>query len=325
MIKCLAITGPTAAGKTALSIALAKEISAEIISCDSMQIYKGMDIGTAKVTDEETKGIKHHLIDIRLPKEQYSTEEYRKDATLVAKDISARGKIPLFVGGTGLYIDTLVRACSNEVAASDPAFRDKMLESIKSERDVDALWNRLSEVDPVSAEKIHKNNVRRVIRALEIYETTGKPKSYFDELSKKTASDISLGMITLDFHNRENLYKRVNDRVDLMIEQGLLSEVQNLYFSGQLVPGTTASQAIGYKEIVEYIEGKCELSEAIENLKISSRRYAKRQLTWFRHELDVERIYLDSEDGALLDFDELTSKVLCAAKKLIKNIKGKNQ
>ena len=318
MIKCLAITGPTASGKTALSIALAKKISAEIISCDSMQIYKGMDIGTAKATDEETRDIKHHLIDIRMPSEQYSTEEYKKDATLALNDISARGKIPLFVGGTGLYIDTLMRSSSDEVMASDVNYRQSILESIKCQDDIDNLWNRLNDVDPKSAEKIHKNNVRRVIRALEIYETTGKPKSYYDELSKKANSDISIGMITLDFHNRENVYKRVNERVDRMIDDGLVFEVKSLYEKGQLIPGTTASQAIGYKEIIDYIENRCTLSEAVENLKLSSRRYAKRQLTWFRHENDAERIYLDSEQGVMLGFDEVFSNIMCATEKLFK-------
>ena len=297
MIFSLAITGPTASGKTALSLSLAEMLSCEIISCDSMQVYRRMDIGTAKATPDERARVPHHLIDFLSPTESYSVESYRESAIKCAEEITKRGKIPLFVGGTGLYIDSLMRAGASEVPGSDVEYREAVLRGIKSEDDVLALWERLREVDPESAEKIHKNNVKRVIRALEIYDKTGRTKSDFDKQSLLFNPEIYVGMITLDFHDRENLYARVDKRVDMMMEEGLYSEVESLYKEGAL--GDTASQAIGYKEIIEHIEGRVTLDEAIEQLKLASRRYAKRQLTWFRHERDAGVIYMDTEDGKM--------------------------
>ncbi len=299
MIYSLAITGPTASGKTSISIELAKLLTAEIISCDSMQIYKEMDIGTAKATAEERAAVPHHLIDFLSPKEDFSAEEYRKMALAVAGNISARGRIPMFVGGTGLYIDTVMRPSQTEVPESSREYRDRIMESIKNDDDVLCLWQRLLAVDPESAEAIHKNNVRRVIRALEIYDATGKPKSYFDKLSRLGSSEISVGMITLDFHNRENLYQRVDTRVDMMIKDGLLREVEGLFNDGLLCPDTTASQAIGYKELVGVLEGKKSLDVAIEEIKQFSRNYAKRQLTWFRHTEDAINVFVDTEDKGI--------------------------
>ncbi len=316
MIYSLAITGPTASGKTALSVKLAKKLSAEIISCDSMQIYKDMNIGTAKATDEEMAEIPHHMIDFLSPKEDFSVESYRAGAVKAASDISSRGRIPLFVGGTGLYIDSVMRAPIKNVPESSREYRDRMLESLKSEADIDALWQRLFEIDPESAEKIHKNNIRRVIRAIEIYEATGKTKSYFDRLSKEECNDIKVKMITLDFHNRENLYKRVDERVEIMMRQGLEEEVRALYGKGILTKNSTAAQAIGYKEIIDFIEGGTTLADAVELIKLSSRRYAKRQLTWFRHEEDAYRLYLDNEDGAMRGFDNVFDELCRVAKEL---------
>ena len=210
MIYSLALTGPTASGKTALSIKLAKKLSAEIISCDSMQIYKDMNIGTAKATSEQMTEIPHHLIDILSPLEDFSVESYRAGAVSAAYDISSRGKIPLFVGGTGLYIDSVMRAPIKYVPESSREYRDRMLESVKTEADVDALWQRLFEIDEESASLIHKNNVRRVIRAIEIYEKCGKPKSYFDKMSRMQSSEIDIFHITLAFHNRDTLYERID-------------------------------------------------------------------------------------------------------------------
>ena len=309
MIFALAITGPTASGKTALSLALAERLSAEIISCDSMQIYQEMDIGTAKATEEERAFCPHHLIDFLSPTESYSVEEYRASAIAVARDITARGKLPLFVGGTGLYIDAVGRTNAQDAPESDPEYRDKILTEIKCDDDVTALWERLRAVDPESAEKIHKNNIRRVIRALEIYDKTGRPKSAIDRESLEGKPEVFVGMITIDFLDRELLYKRVDTRVDLMMKEGLLREVKQLYDAGLLSSGT-ASAAIGYKEIIEHLEGKCSLDEAVEAIKLASRRYAKRQLTWFRHERGARVIYADTPDGRIKGADEMIREAL---------------
>ena len=316
MIYSLAITGPTASGKTAISIELAKALSAEIISCDSMQIYKEMNIGTAKATELERQAVPHHMIDFLSPTEDYSVEAYREGALAAARDISSRGMLPMLVGGTGLYVDALMRAPISSVPESSREYRDEKLAKIKTEEDVCALWERLKEIDPVSAAAIHKNNVRRVIRAIEIYEATGKTKSYFDALSKKASPDMRVDMITLDFHNRENLYKRVDSRVDEMLDSGLVEEVDSLYRRGLLIPKTTAAQAIGYKEIVSYLNGEITLCEACELIKLSTRRYAKRQLTWFRHEQGAYRLYIDGEDGRIRSIAEIIDEAKLAARKL---------
>ena len=321
----LAITGPTASGKTSVSIAAAKHIGAEIISCDSMQIYRGMDIGTAKVTKEEMSGVKHHMIDVISPTESYSAECYRADALKCAEKIIENGSVPLFVGGTGLYVDTLVRGISDKAPESSPEYRARLFAEAETEGGIDALWQRLSEVDPESAEKIHKNNVKRVIRALEIYDATGIPKSVLDREVKECDTGITVAMITLDFHDRENLYRRVDDRVDIMIREGLVDEVRALYDAGMLTETSTASQAIGYKEIVSYLRGYSTLDEATETLKLSSRRYAKRQLTWFRHVTDAVRIFADREDGGMKTSEEISREVAEAVEKLIYEHKLKSE
>ncbi|MBR2972042.1 MAG: tRNA (adenosine(37)-N6)-dimethylallyltransferase MiaA [Clostridia bacterium] len=315
----LAITGPTASGKTALSLALAERFGCEIISIDSMQIYERMDIGTAKATREERARVPHHMIDFLPPTESYSAEDYRADAMRVLEDIESRGKLPLFVGGTGLYMDTVMRGSELASPPSSEELKAKLMASAVTDDEREALWQRLYEVDPASAEKTHKNNVRRVVRALEIYELTGKTKTYFDELSRASAPDVRVGMITLDFHNRDNLYSRVDTRVDQMMREGLLDEVSALYSEGLLIDGTTAAQAIGYKEIITYLDGKCTLSEAVEQLKLSTRRYAKRQLTWFRHNEDAKRLYIDREDGTLKELPELLSELYGMADELLKS------
>ena len=316
MIRALAITGPTASGKTAISIALAKEMGCEIISCDSMQIYKDMNIGTAKVTAEEAAGVPHYLVDIIEPSEPFSVEEYRVRALEAAERISSRGRIPMLVGGTGLYVDALMRASMSGVPESSREYRDNLLSKIKTDADIDALWQRLYKVDPESAETIHKNNVRRVIRALEIYETCGRTKSEIDRESKAASPDISIGMITLDFHDRENLYRRVDARVEIMMRSGLLDEVSALYRSGRLPKASTAAQAIGYKEIIKHLDGEISLAEATDLIKLSSRRYAKRQLTWFRHN-EAKRLYIDGEDGGMRGIDEIIREAVGFAHELI--------
>ena len=315
MIFALAITGPTASGKTSLSLNLAERLSAEIISCDSMQIYKGMDIGTAKATAEERARVPHHLIDFLSPTESYSVESYRAAAIECAREITERGRLPIFVGGTGLYIDSVSRALSQDAPESDPEYREKIFSEIKTDEDITALWERLRAVDPESAEKIHKNNVKRVIRALEIYDATGKPKSLLDKESHGGEREVFVGMITIDFHDRELLYRKVDTRVDIMMREGLLDEVRSLYDAGLLASGT-ASAAIGYKELVEYIEGRCTLDCAVERLKLATRRYAKRQLTWFRHEKDARVIYADTSDGKMRSGEELTAEALAIADQL---------
>ena len=309
MLKAIAITGPTASGKTRLSLSVAEALSCEIISADSMQIYTGMDIGTAKATKEERERVPHHLIDFLSPSESYSTERYRCDALATAREIASRGKIPLFVGGTGLYIDTLLRGEQTSVPESSPEYREKIMSELKSPDDVHALWERLKSLDPESAEKIHENNVRRVIRALEIYDSTGVTKTELDKISKNAAKDIEILVITLDFHERAALYRRIDSRVDEMMAEGLLDEVKTLYESGALDGDNTASQAIGYKELLSYIRGEASLDEALEILKQSSRRYAKRQLTWFRH-VDAKRIMVDDELGNERKFDDILAETL---------------
>ena len=317
MLRALALTGPTASGKTALSLALSEQLGCEIISLDSMQIYRGMDIGTAKATEEERRRIPHHMIDFLSPREDFSTECYREGALAAAREITARGKIPLFVGGTGLYLDTLMRAENTEVPGADPEWRARMLESVKNDGDALALWQRLYEIDPESAEKTHKNNVKRVLRALEIYEMTGRPKSYFDALSLTRAPETDVGVITLDFHSREALYSRIDLRVDEMMKGGLLAEVERLYSEGQLKPDTTAAQAIGYKEMLSYIKNEATLEEAVDAVKLASRRYAKRQLTWFRHVESAYHLFVDNEDGTLRAQSEIVREAHAIFSKML--------
>ena len=312
MIFSIAITGPTASGKTGLSLSFAERLSAEIISADSMQIYKEMDIGTAKATAEERARVPHHLLDFVSPRENFSVECYRAEAIAKAEDICARGRLPIFVGGTGLYLSALTRAEQTDAPPSSIEYRDKILASIKTEEDLEALWKRLYAVDPESAAAIHKNNVKRVIRALEIYDTAGVTKSELDRRSKERSPEIFVGMITLDFHSRDTLYSRIDERVDIMMEEGLLSEVKSLYERGLLPDGSTAAQAIGYKEIVAHLKGECTLPEAVDNIKLATRRYAKRQLTWFRHTEGAYTLYMDREDGAMRNADEILAEAQAA-------------
>lgn len=308
MIRALSISGPTASGKTALSLSVAEKMGCEIISCDSMQIYRGMDIGTAKATPEERARVPHHLIDMISPSESYSAESYRADAMTAAREIVERGNIPLFVGGTGLYLDTVARGADHVAPGSDPAVRMRLTEEAEREGGADRLYDRLCKVDPEAAEKIHKNNIRRVIRALEIYESTGMTKTEADRLSSAPNSEIEISRVTLDFSDRELLYRRVDTRVDKMIEEGLVGEVEGLLSAGLLHPDTTAAQAIGYKEIAEYLAGRRSLESAIEEIKLNSRRYAKRQLTWFRH-TDAHRLTVDAE-GSMRNIDDICSEAI---------------
>jgi len=248
-----------------------------------MQIYKGMDIGTAKITKEEMEGIPHHLIDIKDPDEPFSVAEFQGLVRGKIAEISSRKKLPMIVGGTGLYIQSVLYDYQFTEAASDHEFRLK-LEQIAEERGNLELHERLKEVDPDSAERIHPNNLRRVIRALEVYHCTGKTMTaYQQEQQPELLYDTCLVGLTME---RELLYNRINKRVDLMMEQGLVEEVKDLYDRG--IRDCQSIQAIGYKELYEYFDGRMTLQEAVQNLKQNSRRYAKRQLTWFRNKMDVE-------------------------------------
>ncbi|WP_459499981.1 tRNA (adenosine(37)-N6)-dimethylallyltransferase MiaA [Bacillus sp. C1] len=288
--KVAVIIGPTAVGKTKLSIDLAKSLNGEIISGDSMQIYRTMDIGTAKVTPEEMEGIPHYMIDIKNPEDSFSVVEFQELVRGHIQEITERGKLPIIVGGTGLYIQSVLYDYQFTEEAGDPVYREG-LEKLAIEHGVEYVHKKLQEVDPESAHRIHANNVRRVIRALEIFHTTGQKMS--DQLEKQENEllyDVSLIGLTMD---REMLYDRINLRVDLMVEQGLLQEVNALYEKG--IQDCQSIQAIGYKELYSYFEGCVSLEEAIMQLKTNSRRYAKRQLTWFRNKMDVT--WFDVTDG----------------------------
>jgi len=291
--RILAVCGPTASGKTALSIELAKRHSGEIISCDSMQIYRGMDIGTAKPTEAEKCGIPHHLIDIVDPSEPFSAADYAPLAKAAIADILARGKLPIFCGGTGLYLDAVLTETDYADVDTDPALRASLLADAEK-YGPDALWQRLYAVDPDAAAATHKNNVKRVARALEIYLASGITKTEWDARSRLRESPFDAVILALD-RPREALYARIDLRVDLMIAAGLPEEVRALYESGRLARQSSAAQAIGYKEFLGWLDGNMTLEEATEAVKLASRRYAKRQLTWFRRNPAVHWLQADDD------------------------------
>lgn len=282
------LSGPTAVGKTALSIELAKRVNGAIISADSMQVYKYMDIGSAKIMPEEMCGVKHYLIDALMPEDEFNIVVFQKMAKEALEEIYANGQIPIIAGGTGFYIQALLYDIDFENQDTNEAYRAK-LEQIAKEQGNEVLHNQLKEVDPVSAEKIHANNVKRVIRALEFYHLTGKPISEHNEAEHQKESPYNFAYFVLT-DERENLYKRIDMRVDIMLENGLLNEVQKLKDMGYH-RDMVSMQGLGYKEILDYFDGKCTLEEAIYILKRETRHFAKRQLTWFRREKDV--IWMD--------------------------------
>ena len=304
--KIFAVVGPTAIGKTALSIELAKRLDCEIISCDSMQIYRGMNIGTAKPTKEEMQGIPHHMLDISDPRVSFSAEDYSLLAEKCIDDIISRGKTPLFCGGTGLYLDCVLRGAREDGANEDPQFRAKM-ETLAAEHGNGYVHSMLEEVDPESARSIHENNLKRVIRALEVYHMTGITKTELDRLSKNVESKYDAKVIYLCVNSRELLYERINRRVDIMLDNGLEEEVRHLYECGDLSPETTAGQAIGYKEMLGYLKGNSTLIEAADQIKQNSRRYAKRQATWFGAKENFYKLYVDGENG-IKDFNVIVSE-----------------
>ena len=276
--KVIVICGPTASGKTALSIELAKRINGEIISCDSMQIYKDMDIGTAKPTTEEMQGVKHYLIDFVSPDERYSVADYKKEAKTTIKEIMGKGKVPIIVGGTGLYIDSLIYEIEYPNIEFDEEYRKK-LEQIVEYEGLEKLYQQAKEIDPEAIRKISENDKKRILRILEIYHATGKNKTEQEKESRKKEVEYDYKVYALNW-DREKLYERINKRVDIMIEQGLVDEVRKIYEKYDKFP--TAMQGLGYKEVVEYLKEEITEEEMVEKIKQETRRYAKRQLTWFR-------------------------------------------
>ena len=288
--KVIVICGPTASGKTALSIELAKKINGEIISCDSMQIYKEMNIGTAKPTKEEMQGIKHYMIDIISPDERYSVADYKKEAKKAIKEIISKGKVPIVVGGTGLYVDSLIYEIDYPKNKFDEKYREELEQEVE-EQGLNALYEKAKEIDEEAIKKISPNDKKRILRILEIYHATGKNKTEQEKESRKNEPEFDYKVFALNM-DREKLYDRINRRVDIMIESGLIQEVENIYRKYNRFP--TAMQGLGYKEVVDYIEKRLTKEEMIEKIKQETRRYAKRQLTWIRK--NKETIWLNAED-----------------------------
>lgn len=301
------IGGPTASGKSKLAVELAKKVNGEIISADSMQIYKEMNIGTAKVNKEEMQGVQHYLVDFVSPDERYSVSNFKKDAEKAIEEILEKGKTPIVVGGTGLYIDSLIYGIEFQNEEVDLEYREK-LNKIADEKGLESLYKKAQEIDPEAMKKISINDRKRIIRVLEIYHKTGKTKTEQELQSRKNEVkyEYKVFAITMD---REKLYERIEKRIDFMIEQGLIEEIKQILEKYHTFP--TAMQGLGYKEVVEYLEGSCTKEEMIEKIKKETRHYAKRQLTWFRK--NKETIWLDGEKST----DENVSIILG-----LKKIKG---
>ncbi|MBQ4568809.1 MAG: tRNA (adenosine(37)-N6)-dimethylallyltransferase MiaA [Ruminococcus sp.] len=315
-IKIISIVGPTASGKTSLSVELALALNTEVISADSMQIYKYMDIATAKPSADERKGVIHHLMDYVEPGESYSVSRYVNDALSSAQAISNKGKIPILVGGTGLYVDSLldgIKFCEGE---TDLKLRVKLKTELE-ENGLNFMINKLSEFDPESAQKLSaERNPKRILRAMEVYYTTGVTLSEQNLKSKEKPSVFDSLKIGIKFRNRDLLYNRINQRVDIMLEQGLLKEAEAFFSSAY---GNTAKQAIGYKELKPYFDGIKSLNECIELLKQSTRRYAKRQLTWFNRDKNIHWFYVDDYNDSQALFSDVLSLVKTKGFDLIEN------
>ena len=276
--KVVVICGPTASGKTALSIELAKKINGEIISSDSMQIYKNMDIGTAKPSNDEMQGIKHYLLDFVEPNKRYSVADFKKDAEKAIEEILEKGKVPIIVGGTGLYVDSLIYGIEYQNIKFDEKYR-KELENRAKKEGLESLYNEAKQIDEEAMEKISANDQKRILRVLEIYKATGKTKTEQEIESRKNGVKYDYKVFAINM-DREKLYERINKRVDIMIEQGLIQEVEDLLKMYEEFP--TAMQGLGYKEVVEYLQGEISKEEMIDKIKMETRRYAKRQITWFK-------------------------------------------
>lgn len=288
--KVIVICGPTASGKTALSIELAKKINGEIISCDSMQIYKNMNIGTAKPSKEEMQGIKHYLLDFVEPNQRYSVAEFKKDAEIAIEEILSKGKTPIVVGGTGLYVDSLIYGIEYQDIKLDENYRHQLEERAKKEG-LQTLYDEAKKIDAQAMEKISPNDQKRILRVLEIYKATGKNKTEQEMESRKNGVKYDYKVFAINM-DREKLYERINKRVDIMIEHGLIQEVEDLLKKYDDFP--TAMQGLGYKEVVEYLHGMTTRDEMIEKIKMETRRYAKRQITWFKK--NKQTIWIGPQD-----------------------------
>lgn len=304
----LAIVGSTASGKSALALAAAKAFDGEIISVDSMQVYRTMDIGTAKPTAEELSAVRHHMIDICSPFAPMSAADFATLARKAAKEIASRGKLPILCGGTGLYLDAIMRGDAPSETAADEDIRAELL-AFAAEQGAHALHERLRAVDPASADTIHENNVKRVARALEVYLVSGKPKSVWDAESRNVPKAIEPFTVGLCYHDRATLYTRIDKRVDVMLANGLLEETERLLRDGVFEKNSTAAAAIGYKELLPALRGEKTLAAAADELKTATRRYAKRQITWFSGKDFVHPLWCDTEDGKMLPFDVIFAEL----------------
>lgn len=289
--KVIVICGPTASGKTALSIELAKKINGEIVSCDSMQIYKEMNIGTAKPTEQEKEGIKHYMIDIVSPDERFSVADYKREAKIAIREILKKGKVPIVVGGTGLYLDSLIYEIEYPNIEFDEQYR-KQLEMRANKEGLEKIYNEAKKIDPIAIEKISVNDRKRIIRILEIYKATGKNKTEQEKESRKNETEFNYKVYALSW-KRDKLYERINQRVDMMLKDQLVKEVEQIYIKYNDFP--TAMQGLGYKEVIQYLKSEISYEEMVEKIKMETRRYAKRQLTWFRK--NKQTIWIDGENG----------------------------
>ena len=297
----IVIAGPTASGKSNLAVELAKRIDGEIVSADSMQIYKDMDIGTAKVTEEEMQGIKHYMLDIVSPNERYSVSSYKKDAEKCIEEILRKGKNPIICGGTGLYIDSLIYGIEFLEEEIDETYRNK-LNQIAETEGLENLYNEAIKIDPEAMQKISKNDKKRIIRVLEIYHKTGKTKTQQDMESRKNGVKYNYKVFAINM-DREVLYDRINKRVDKMINMDLIDEVKSILGKYQEFP--TAMQGLGYKEVVDYINGTLNKDEMIDKVKMETRRYAKRQITWFKK--NKQTCWLDGTNSVEQNLDIILS------------------
>lgn len=291
-IPLIVVAGPTASGKTSLGVELAKRLGGEVVSADSMQIYKGMDIASAMPTQEEMQGVPHHMLSFLSQGERYSVAAYCEQANKCISDIVSRGRVPIVVGGTGLYISSLVDNIEFTQEATDFALREKLNKRLEAEGAV-ALLEELRAVDPESAERLHENDTKRILRALELYYQTGVTITEQTRLSRLNGSPYNPLIIGLNAHERDYLYERINRRVGIMAENGLVEEARRCLDENK----ATAAQAIGHKELMPYFSGAVTLDEALDNLRMQTRRYAKRQLTWLRRDERVNWIYIDEYDG----------------------------
>lgn len=295
-IKIYAVVGPTASGKSALALELAKRNGGEIISCDSMQLYRRMDIGTAKPTAEERADVPHHMIDVAEPERSFSCADYVEMADKVIREVHGRGAISIVCGGTGLYLDALLRGADFQPGITDDSLRAELLK-FASDNGAEALHAELKKIDPESAEQIHPNNIKRVARAIEIYRLGGVKKSEIDKNSRLCGQRFDIKCVCLSYTDRAELYRRIDTRVDKMLADGLENETRVLLSEGVFEKNATAAQAIGYKELLPYIEGRETLDTAAERLKMATRRYAKRQITWFSSKEYASKIEISGREN----------------------------